>query len=301
MSDTDRDARPGDGRHAARHRGGGRPLGATHGQAAQPLADTWDDLRRKPIFWISLALLILFLLMAAFPPLFTDEDPRLRRPRQSSLEGPSADAWFGFDLQGRDVYARTIYGARASIIVGVLATLGDRRARRRASACSPATTAAGWTPSSPGSPTSSSACRSCWARSSSWHHRPGAVATRRGRIMAVVIVVLAVLGWPILMRIARSVVIQAKQPGLRAGRPRAGRGPDCGSSSGTSCPTRSRRCSSTSTITIGSFIGAEATLSLPRHRPAAAGHLVGHRDRRRAPSYSATAPHLLLFPAGFLP
>ena len=37
---------------------------------------------------------------------------------------PNADAWFGRDIQGYDIYARTIYGARASILVGVFTTLG---------------------------------------------------------------------------------------------------------------------------------------------------------------------------------
>ena len=36
---------------------------------------------------------------------------------------PSAAHWFGTDLQGHDIYARTVYGARASITVGVCATL----------------------------------------------------------------------------------------------------------------------------------------------------------------------------------
>src|SRR5215210_199911 len=47
----------------------------------------------------------------------TFADLRLARKK------PSASAWFGRDFQGYDVYARTIYGARASILVGVLATL----------------------------------------------------------------------------------------------------------------------------------------------------------------------------------
>ncbi len=36
---------------------------------------------------------------------------------------PSAAHWFGTDLQGHDIYARTVYGARASITVGLGATL----------------------------------------------------------------------------------------------------------------------------------------------------------------------------------
>jgi oligopeptide transport system permease protein len=54
--------------------------------------------------------------------LFTGADPGYANPDQSLL-GPSVAHWFGTDLQGHDIYARTIYGARASITVGLGATL----------------------------------------------------------------------------------------------------------------------------------------------------------------------------------
>ena len=73
------------------------------------------------MFWISSALIVLFVLMAAFPQLFTSTD--LRRRFSKAREAPSPDAWFGRDGQGYDVYARTVYGARASILVGIFATL----------------------------------------------------------------------------------------------------------------------------------------------------------------------------------
>ena len=85
-------------------------------------ANAWRDVRRRPMFWISLALIVLFVLMAIFPQLFTNMDPTyadLSKSRQS----PSAEAWFGYDTQGYDVYARTVYGARASLSVGILATV----------------------------------------------------------------------------------------------------------------------------------------------------------------------------------
>lgn len=84
--------------------------------------DAWDELRRRPIFWISAFLIVLFILMAAFPGLFTRIDPNAA-DLSRSMESPSSKHWFGLDRQGRDVFARTIHGARASIIVGLAATL----------------------------------------------------------------------------------------------------------------------------------------------------------------------------------
>jgi len=37
-------------------------------------------------------------------------------------KGPNADFWFGADSAGRDVFVRVIYGARTSLIVGLVAT-----------------------------------------------------------------------------------------------------------------------------------------------------------------------------------
>ena len=85
--------------------------------------DAWDSLERNPLFWISVALIVVFLVMAAVPAIFTSKDPtdcNLSAARHI----PSAVHWFGTDIQGCDVYSRTVYGARSSILVGVLATLG---------------------------------------------------------------------------------------------------------------------------------------------------------------------------------
>ena len=89
--------------------------------------DAWDGLRRRPAFWISASLIALMLLMAAVPQLFTffspQPDPAYAQ-LQYARQPPSGAAWFGFDGQGYDIYSRTIYGARASILVGVLTTAG---------------------------------------------------------------------------------------------------------------------------------------------------------------------------------
>lgn len=79
-------------------------------QKARSLAgDAWRDLRRNPIFWISLTLVVLVAAMAAFPSLFTSNDPRdCVLSRQHT--GPSGGAIFGYDFQGCDTYSRAVYG-----------------------------------------------------------------------------------------------------------------------------------------------------------------------------------------------
>ncbi|MGO9383377.1 MAG: ABC transporter permease [Mycobacterium sp.] len=84
--------------------------------------DTWRKLRRRPKFVVAAVLILFILVVAAFPALFTGSDPTYADPGQSLL-GPSAAHWFGTDLQGHDIYARTVYGARASVTVGLGATL----------------------------------------------------------------------------------------------------------------------------------------------------------------------------------
>lgn len=86
-------------------------------------ANAFRSLKRNPLFWVSSVLVLIFLLMAAWPSLFTTQDPHyglLSRAMQS----PSAEHWFGTDRQGYDVYSRVIYGARASILVGTIAATG---------------------------------------------------------------------------------------------------------------------------------------------------------------------------------
>jgi oligopeptide transport system permease protein len=96
------------------------------GQAPPPAglwSDVWRQLRRSPKFLFGATTVALFTVMAAVPQLFTRIDPRacdLSRSR----EGPSAEAWFGYDVQGCDYYANVIYGARVSISIGLFVVGG---------------------------------------------------------------------------------------------------------------------------------------------------------------------------------
>jgi oligopeptide transport system permease protein len=85
-------------------------------------SDAWRDMRHRPLFWVSAALIVFVVLMAALPALFTSSSPT-ECHLENSLGGPAAGHIFGFDKQGCDIYARAIYGARASVTVGVLATV----------------------------------------------------------------------------------------------------------------------------------------------------------------------------------
>ena len=70
------------------------------------------------------------------------QNPNLTNAFGSPL-GPSLAHPFGVDPLGQDVVSRVIYGTRVSLMVGIVGTAHRDRARRRPSACSPATTAAG--------------------------------------------------------------------------------------------------------------------------------------------------------------
>ncbi|MFB6617763.1 ABC transporter permease [Streptomyces sp. NPDC085524] len=87
-------------------------------------SDAISDLRRNPIFLIGAALVVFLIVLSAVPQWFTSGSPFDAGVCQlsDSLKKPSADHWFGFDIQGCDVYTRTIWAARNSIIVGIVTT-----------------------------------------------------------------------------------------------------------------------------------------------------------------------------------
>ncbi len=96
---------------------------ATEGGARSLASDAWRQLKKNPVFWVSIVLITLFVVMAAVPQLFTQTDPTEAVLKDARMR-PGSEAWFGRDIQGYDIYARTIYGARASILVGVFTTIG---------------------------------------------------------------------------------------------------------------------------------------------------------------------------------
>jgi oligopeptide transport system permease protein len=272
-------------------------LAAAGPDRARSLAtDAWHDLRRRPLFLIAMTLIAFLLVLSAFPQLFTSVDPTvgdLARSRQP----PSGQAWFGYDLLGRDVFARTIYGTRVSIVVGVLATtftvliggtlgmLAGYYGGWLDSMVSRLTDVVFGLPFVLGAIVILSSFRETIGE--------GAVG-----ITALVVLTMAALSWPVSMRITRSAAIAARdQDYVRAARA-LGAGP-----ARVIWRHMLPNCLAPvlvyATIALGAFIGVEATLSflgIGLREPVVSWGVMISEAR----DYLRVAPFLLLFPAAFL-
>ena len=74
------------------------------------------------ISWIGLVLFVLIVVIAVAAPMLTKFDP-IDQDVMAQLQGPSEAHLFGTDEYGRDIWARLIYGARISLIIGIVSTL----------------------------------------------------------------------------------------------------------------------------------------------------------------------------------
>ncbi|RST14654.1 ABC transporter permease [Streptomyces sp. WAC05374] len=107
----------------------GSAVKGTKKDKPERVASMWSDARRDLmhnwVFLVSAVLILALLVIAAFPGLFTSGDPYAKGfcDLSNSVVPPSGAHWFGFDVQGCDIYTRTIYGTRNSIIVGVLTSV----------------------------------------------------------------------------------------------------------------------------------------------------------------------------------
>ena len=75
-------------------------------------------IRRNPTIALGGVLLFLLVVMAVFAPWIAHTDP-LKIAPVNRLRPPSERWWFGTDQFGRDLFSRTVYGARVSLIVGL--------------------------------------------------------------------------------------------------------------------------------------------------------------------------------------
>lgn len=77
------------------------------------------QLRADGRAWLGVGVIALMVLIAIGAPLVAGADPA-RIDLRHTLEAPSAQHWLGTDAQGRDVWARLVFGARVSLVVGLL-------------------------------------------------------------------------------------------------------------------------------------------------------------------------------------
>ncbi|ESY15310.1 ABC transporter permease [Mesorhizobium sp. LNJC394B00] len=82
------------------------------------LSDVPRLARRHPLVIAGGGLLALLIVLALAAPIYAG-DPGNMDPFKR-LQPPSPEMWFGSDNLGRDVFARTIFGARISLLVGLL-------------------------------------------------------------------------------------------------------------------------------------------------------------------------------------
>jgi peptide/nickel transport system permease protein len=81
--------------------------------------ETFQDLLRSRSAAFGMGLIALVLLVAIIGPAIAPYDP-LKPVPLDRLKGPSAEHLFGTDSLGRDIFSRVIYGARISILIGLI-------------------------------------------------------------------------------------------------------------------------------------------------------------------------------------
>jgi peptide/nickel transport system permease protein len=97
------------------------PLALERGES--PTRRAMRRFLRHKLAVLGLIVVVAFVLVAIFAPWIASFDPietswsRIRKP-------PSELHWFGTDENGRDVFSRVVFGARASLMAGVVSVLG---------------------------------------------------------------------------------------------------------------------------------------------------------------------------------
>lgn len=93
---------------------------STAAEALAPQASrVLGKLKRSRSAWIGGGIVAFFVLLALLAPLLATHDP-LRTNFLAIRRAPSEIYWLGTDEIGRDIFSRMLYGARASLMAGVI-------------------------------------------------------------------------------------------------------------------------------------------------------------------------------------
>lgn len=111
------------------------PLPPAHTGALSPVDDeqgvglwraAWSRMRRNPTAIVGAVIVLLFVVVAVIAPLLTSYEPGSaqwsNQVTPSSVPGPSDEHWLGLDRFGSDLWTQLVYGARQSLLYGVVAT-----------------------------------------------------------------------------------------------------------------------------------------------------------------------------------
>lgn len=79
----------------------------------------WRKFKRNHVAVLGLMIVLLFCVLALLAPLIANHDP-LQTSFKTIRKAPSAAFWLGTDELGRDIFSRMVYGARASLMAGLI-------------------------------------------------------------------------------------------------------------------------------------------------------------------------------------
>lgn len=86
--------------------------------------DAFDRFKRNPGALVGVVLLTIFIVAAIFAPAIAPHDPnRQVGPLATNPQGPTEGHLLGLDEQGRDLFSRIVFGARLSLLVGLVSVL----------------------------------------------------------------------------------------------------------------------------------------------------------------------------------
>ena len=95
------------------------PVASSEGELESPARRALRRLFKRKGAVIGLVVIATFILLAAFAPFVTPYDP-IATSWTLVRKAPSAQHWFGTDDLGRDILTRAIFGARASLMAGLI-------------------------------------------------------------------------------------------------------------------------------------------------------------------------------------
>jgi oligopeptide transport system permease protein len=253
-------------------------------------SDAWLELRRNPLFIVSILLILVIATMAIAPQLFTSRDPYDCDLSRNFLGRPGPGHPFGFDMLGCDYYTRVIYGARASVAIGLL-TVGGAAII----AIVGGTLAGyygGWVDAL------LTRIADVWFAIPTILGGIVVLTTLQRRGILTVALVLIALGWPVMLRLMRSAVLSATKADFVDAAQALGAG-DLRLMCRHILPNAIAPVIVYATISVGIVISAEAALTflgVGLQAPAISWGL----QLSAAQDRLLQAPHLLLFPGLFL-